>query len=162
WPWCCMWCCRSWWLPSGHPVTISPRGRACRPPCAGASEPHSSGDFVRGTLSTSAASRCGYGPEDRAGPAGHARRAWSTRHEGKDYRLAMEGSKRGHGAVPAARVEQLGQVDRPYPGEVLELGATRETVRQDHRVRAGGAHRREQVVLGDRDGHLVVPLLHPE
>jgi small subunit ribosomal protein S10 len=53
-------------------------------------------------------------------------------------------------------------VNRGHPGEIVELGAAREAVGEDHRVRPGCAYGGQQAVLGDRDGHLVVPLLHPE
>ena len=53
-------------------------------------------------------------------------------------------------------------MNAPHPREVVELGAAGEAVREHHRVGTGCPDGREQAVLGDRHGHLVVALLDPE
>lgn len=58
--------------------------------------------------------------------------------------------------------QQLRQVPGPHPGELGELGAAGEAVRQDGRTGAGGADGGEEAVLGAGDGDLVVAAFEAE
>src|SRR5688500_2173104 len=71
------------------------------------------------------------------------------------------GSMLSGGAYGPVR-EELGQMDRTDTREVGELDPAGHAVGEYDGVLAGRAHRREQRVLGDGGGDLVVTLLHAE